>query len=179
MTSREAGAAARPTGPFTPFVIALGALVMLLLGVNLGKLLGGDQQGDSPPGSALLRVVPAVGGSESSTGQTAAAAIATAAHVPCPEKTDTLGQDKPQGAKTAGEAWSVLSERLMRPLRVHSLDGSISPNAARWYGAARESMPEGLSKRDADRWRRFPGPAGSFFPASRDAALEDPRGESP
>lgn len=162
---REAGAS-----PFSPASLALGALMMLLLGVNLGKLLGADS-GENTQGTR--RLVP--------TGLTQTPLAAN--RNPVVSSSDSNITNSPrthpckQGGSAKTESWEQLSERLMQPLRVHGPDGKIAADASRWYGDAREAMPEGLSKQAADRWRRFPGPDSSFYPASRDAAIKDPRGK--
>jgi len=159
-------------GPFNPAILFLGALMMLLLGVNLGKLLAGQDGGRvAATPSAVGTLVPP-GGEHRGT-----ARLSTNGDRP----TETPKADRrlpPQSHSDADEVepWAVLSERLLQPLRVHGRDGKVRPDAGKWYGDAREAMPSGLSKREADQWKRFPGPPNAFWSATRDIALQDPRG---
>lgn len=75
------------------------------------------------------------------------------------------------------EQWAKMAERLLKPIRVHGPDGKLVDGYEKWYGDAREGPPQGVTdKRKMDIWRRFPGPSNDFYPASRDVALNDPRG---
>lgn len=68
-------------------------------------------------------------------------------------------------------------DEYLKALRVRGADGvSLASEYEQWYGDRRELPAPGLTGRELDAWKRFPGPPASFTPKSMDAALADPRG---
>eukprot|EP00038_Savillea_parva_P011993 m.201535 g.201535 ORF g.201535 m.201535 type:complete len:519 (-) comp21455_c0_seq1:19-1575(-) len=175
--ARDGPTTASISTAFSPASLALGALMMLLLGVNLGKLLGQSQNGDAPlPSSRML--VPVDYPTADKPGLQPEGD--SAPRPPCKDNSDNnavvVHQSLGTTSKQQAEPWATVSQRLMQPLRVHGPDGKVAPDASTWYGDAREGMPTGLTGREGDLWRKYPGPKASFYPASRDAAFRDPRG---
>eukprot|EP00041_Stephanoeca_diplocostata_P037115 m.1387435 g.1387435 ORF g.1387435 m.1387435 type:complete len:527 (+) comp24982_c0_seq10:265-1845(+) len=173
-----------------PQVLALGSCLLLLLGVNIGKLITSSRVGETDSVSSRTPL---------SREDTSGARTTIIHGIGLRQETGSLHGDERNtstgsttdtnaaASNSTAEVYGPLTLSLqytrrtpfeyLKPLRVRGPDGiALASDFEQWYGDRRELPAPGLTGRQLDAWKRFPGPPASFSPKSMEAALQDPRG---